>query len=83
MLKNYIIGGIHKYPKMLANEFNDMLTPMAEKCFLENKEGYVMVNLNANLMNYETDNPKSYFVQRLLEQFLSIYQYPYSSNITA
>ena len=68
---------------MLANEFNDMLTLMAEKYSLENKEGYVMVKLNANLMNYETDNPKSYFVQCLFAQFLSIYQYPYSSNITA
>ena len=43
---------------MLTYEFNDMLTPILEK----NKEGYVMGDFNIYLMNYETDNPTSHFL---------------------
>ena len=44
--KNYIVGCIYKHPKMLTYEFNDMVTPILEKISLENKEGYVMEDVN-------------------------------------
>ena len=44
---------------MLTHKFNDMLNPILEKNYLENKKGYVMGDLNINLMNYETDNSTS------------------------
>ena len=59
-IKNYIIGCIYKDPKILTREFNNMLTPILENISLENKEGYVMGDLNIILMNYETDNPTSH-----------------------
>ena len=50
---------------MLTHEFNDMLTPILEKIYLENKEGYVIGDFNINLMNYETDNPTSHFLDNI------------------
>ena len=50
---------------MLTHEFNDMLTPVLEKISLENKEGYVMGDFNINLMNYETDNATSHFLDNV------------------
>ena len=50
---------------MLTREFNEMLTPILEKIYLENKEGYVMGDFNINLMNYETDNPTSHFLDNI------------------
>ena len=49
---------------MLTHEFNEMLTPILEKISLENK-GYVMRDFNINLMNYETDNPTSHFLDNI------------------
>ena len=50
---------------MLAHEFNDMLTPILDKISLENKEGYVMGDFNINLMNSETENPTSHFLDNI------------------
>ena len=44
--KNYIVGCIYKHPKILTHELNDMVTPILEKISLENKEGYVMEDVN-------------------------------------
>ena len=46
---------------MLTHEFNDILTPLLEEIYLENKEGYVTGDFNINLMNYEIDNLTSHF----------------------
>ena len=50
---------------MLSYKFNDVLTPMLEKTYLENKEGYGMGDFNINLMNYETDNGTSLFLDNV------------------
>ena len=63
--KNHIVGCIYKHLKMLTHEFNDTITPILEKVSLENKEGYVMGDFNINLMNYETDNPTSHFLDNI------------------
>ena len=36
--KNCIVDCIYEHPKMLMNEFSDMLTLILERIFLENKE---------------------------------------------
>ena len=56
---------------MLMNEFSDMLTLILERIFLENKERHVMGDFNIHLMNYETDNPVSLFLDNV--QTVSIY----------
>ena len=58
---------------MLTDEFNDMITPILEKISLENKEGYVMGEFNINLMNYETDNPTSHFLDNICSIHISIF----------
>ena len=58
---------------MLTHEFNNMLTPILEKISLENKEGYVMGDFNINLMNYETDNPTSHFLDNVCSSSLFPY----------
>ena len=63
--KNYIIGCIYKHPKMLTHEFNDRVIPILEKIYPENKEGYVMGDFNINLINYETDNTTSHFLDNI------------------
>ena len=50
---------------MLTHEFKDMVTPILDKISLENKEGYVMGDFNINLMNSETDNPTSHFLDNI------------------
>ena len=50
---------------MLTHGFNDMLTPVFEIISLENKERYVMEDFNINLMNFETDNPASHFLDNV------------------
>ena len=57
---------------MLTDEFNDMITPILEKISLENKEGYVMGEFNINLMNYETHNPTSHFLDNICSIHISI-----------
>ena len=60
-----MVGCIYKHPKMLTHGFNDMLTPVFEIISLENKERYVMEDFNINLMNFETDNPASHFLDNV------------------
>ena len=69
--KNCIVDCIYEHPKMLMNEFSDMLTLILERIFLENKERHVMGDFNIHLMNYETDNPVSLFLDNV--QTVSIY----------
>ena len=38
MKKNYIVGCICKHPKLLTQEFNDMLTPILEKIVWKTKK---------------------------------------------
>ena len=61
------------HPKMLTHEFDDALTPIVEKIYLENKEGYVAGDFNISLMNYETDNPTSYFLENVCSNSLFRY----------
>ena len=46
-------------------EFNDILTQILDKFFRENKERHEMGEFNINLMNYETDNLTSHFLDNV------------------
>ena len=68
---------------MLMHEFNDMLTPVVEKIYLENKERYVMGDFNTSLMNYEIDNPTSHFLDNVCSNsFFPYINIPTLSYIT-
>ena len=60
---NQIFGCIYKHPKVSINEFkNDFLAPVLEKISTENKETVLMGDFNINLLNYNSDNDTSSFV---------------------
>ena len=50
---------------MSAQEFNNILMPTSEKNSMENKGTYLMGNFNINLMNYNSHNPASQFLESI------------------
>ena len=64
--KNTLIGCIYKHPCMSVDEFNDIyLTPLLRKITFENKNIFLTGDFNINLLNTETDEPTSSFLNNL------------------
>ena len=60
--KTCIIGCIYKHSKMSVQEFNNILMPTSEKISKENKDAYLMGDFNINLINYDSHNLTSQFL---------------------
>ena len=64
--KNTLIGCIYKHPCMSVDEFNEnYLTPLLKKITFENKNIFLTGDYNINLLNTETDEPTSSFLNNL------------------
>ena len=47
---------------MSIQEFNNIMMTTSEKISMENKEAYLMGDFNINLINYDSHNPTSQFL---------------------
>lgn len=60
---NLIIGSIYRHPSMSLSEFNsDFLSPLLDKVTLENKTIVLLGDFNVNLLNMNTNNNISNFL---------------------
>ena len=64
--KNTIIGCIYRHPCMLVDDFNEnYLTPLLKKITAENKNIFLTGDFNINLLNTESDEHTSSFLNNL------------------
>ena len=60
--KNILIGVIYRPPNTDINRFNEYLTEIMQKINKENKLGYLMGDLNINLLNCDKHIPSNEFL---------------------
>ena len=64
--KKTIVGCIYKHPNALVGEFtNDVLEPLLEKLYLEEKELILMGDFNINFLNCNVDKNTSDYMNIL------------------
>ena len=70
--KNTIIGCVYRHPCMSVSEFNDTyLNSLLNKLSLENKSLIIMGDFNINLLNSDSDNDISDFLDQMLSNSLT------------
>ena len=74
--KNTIVGCIYKHPKLAIDEFNNQfLSPMPENLSYEHKEVHPMADFNINLLNYESNQETTDFLNNMHSNSLVPYIY--------
>ena len=64
--KNKIIGCIYKHPKVCVREFtSNFMNPLLEKLATEKKEIILMGDYNINILNCNSDNETSDFIDAM------------------
>ena len=73
--RNCIIGCIYKNPKISIQEFNNILMPTLEIISKENNDACLMGDFKINLINYDSQNPTSQFLDGICSNSFFPYIY--------